>query len=41
MQTYNKIGSQTTLKSYLEQCNINDFKSLKEVTYFQKAYIIN
>lgn len=36
---YNKIGSLTTLKLYLEQSNIHDFKSLKEVIDFQKSYI--
>ena len=38
--TYNKIGSLTTLKLHLEQSNIHDFKSLKEVIDFQKSYTI-
>jgi len=36
--TYNKIGSLTTLKLRLEENNIHDFKSLKEVIDFQKNY---
>ncbi|OXE98091.1 nuclease-like protein [Flavobacterium araucananum] len=39
-KTYNKIGSLTTLKLHLEQNNIYDFKSLKEVIDFQKSYTI-
>jgi len=39
-RTYNKIGSLTTLKLHLEQNNIYDFKSLKEVIDFQKSYSI-
>lgn len=35
---YNRIGSLTTLKSHLENSNIHDFKSLKEVIDFQNAY---
>lgn len=35
---FNSVGSLTTLKSYLENCNIHDFKSIKEVIDFQKAY---
>jgi hypothetical protein len=37
-RTYNKIGSLTTLKSHLEENDIHDFKSLKEVTDFQNSY---
>lgn len=39
-RTYNKIGSLTTLKLHLEENNIHDFKSLKEVIDFQKSYAI-
>lgn len=39
-RTYNKIGSLTTLKLRLEENNIHDFKSLKEVIDFQKSYTI-
>jgi hypothetical protein len=39
-RTYNKIGSLTTLKLRLEESNIHDFKSLKEVIAFQKSYTI-
>lgn len=39
-RTYNTIGSLTTLKLHLEQNNIHDFKSLKEVINFQKSYTI-
>ncbi len=39
-RTYNKIGSLTALKLHLEQSNIHDFKSLKEVIDFQKSYTI-
>ena len=35
---YNKVGSLTTLKLRLEENNIHDFKSLKEVMDFQKNY---
>ncbi len=37
-RTYNMIGSLTTLKSHLEDNNIHDFKSLKEVIEFQNSY---
>lgn len=37
-RTYNAIGSLTTLKLLLEENNIRDFKSLKEVMNFQSAY---
>lgn len=37
-KTYNTIGSLTTLKSHLENSNIHDFKSLKEVMDFQSSY---
>jgi hypothetical protein len=37
-RTYNTIGSLTTLKSHLENNNICDFKSLREVIDFQKSY---
>ena len=37
-RTYNMIGSLTTLKSHLEENNIYDFKSLKEVIDFQSSY---
>ncbi len=39
-RTYNMIGSLTTLKSHLEENNIHDFKSLKEVIDFQNSYPI-
>lgn len=39
-RTYNKIGSLTALKLHLEENNIHDFKSLKEVMNFQKSYMI-
>lgn len=39
-RTYNKIGSLTTLKLHLEERNVHDFKSLKEVIDFQKSYAI-
>lgn len=39
-RTYNKIGSLTTLKLHLEENNIHDFKSLKEVIDFQKTFTI-
>ena len=39
-RTYNKIGSLTTLKLHLEENNIHEFKSLKEVMNFQKSYTI-
>lgn len=35
---YKTIGSLTTLKKQLEENNIHDFKSLKEVINFQKTY---
>lgn len=37
-QTYNAIGSLTTLKRQLKDNNIHDFKSLKEVIDFQSSY---
>jgi hypothetical protein len=37
-QIYNTIGSLTTIKSLLEQNNINDFKSLKDVIDFQNSF---
>lgn len=37
-KTYNTIGSLTSLKKHLEENNIHDFKSLKEVINFQKSY---
>jgi hypothetical protein len=40
-KTYNRIGSLTTLKSHLEDNNIHDFKSLKEVINFQSSYTIS
>jgi len=40
-RTYNTIGSLTTLKSHLEESNIYDFKSLKEVIDFQNSYAIS
>jgi hypothetical protein len=39
-RTYNTIGSLTTLKSHLDNSNIHDFKSLKEVMDFQSSYPI-
>jgi hypothetical protein len=39
-RTYNTIGSLTTLKLHLEENDIHDFKSLKEVINFQKSYTI-
>lgn len=39
-RSYNKIGSLTTLKLHLEENNIHDFKSLKEVIDFQKSFTI-
>lgn len=38
---YNTIGSLTSLKTNLEDNNINDFKSLKEVINFQNSYEIS
>jgi hypothetical protein len=38
---FNTIGSLTTLKSHLEESNIYDFKSLKEVIEFQNSYAIS
>ncbi len=40
-RTYNTIGSLTTLKSRLEESNIYDFKSLKEVIDFQSSFAIS
>jgi hypothetical protein len=40
-KTYNTIGSLTTLKLRLEENNIYDFKSLKEVIDFQSSYAIS
>ena len=40
-RTYNTIGSLTTLKSHLEESNIYDFKSLKEVIDFQNSFAIS
>ncbi|NCD42300.1 MAG: hypothetical protein EOL88_09435 [Bacteroidia bacterium] len=37
-RTYNMIGSLTTLKAHLNDRNIHDFKSLKEVIDFQNSY---
>lgn len=37
-RTYKRVGSLTTLKSQLYNCNIHDFKSLKEVMDFQSSY---
>ena len=37
-KTYNMIGSLSTLKSHLEENNIYDFKSLKEVIDFQSSF---
>lgn len=37
-KTYNTIGSLTTLKSHLDENNIHDFKSLKDVIDFQNSY---
>jgi len=37
-RTYNTIGSLTTLKAHLEENNIYDFKSLKEVIDFQSTF---
>jgi len=39
-RTYNIIGSLTTLKTNLEENNIYDFKSLKEVIDFKSSYPI-
>jgi hypothetical protein len=39
-RTYNIIGSLTTLKANLEENNIYDFKSLKEVIDFKSSYPI-
>lgn len=36
-QIFNSIGSLTTLKSHLDENEIHDFKSLKEVIEFQKS----
>jgi hypothetical protein len=40
-KTYNTIGSLTALKSHLEENNIYDFKSLKEVIDFQSSFAIS
>lgn len=40
-RTFNTIGSLTTLKSHLEENNIYDFKSLKEVIDFQSSFTIS
>jgi hypothetical protein len=40
-RTYNTIGSLTTLKAHLEESNIYDFKSLKEVIDFQSSFEIS
>lgn len=37
-RTYNMIGSLSALKSHLEENNVHDFKSLKEVMNFQSSY---
>src|SRR5690606_6458841 len=37
-RTYNTIGSLATLKSHLENNNIHDFKSLRNVIDFQSSY---
>lgn len=37
-RTYNMIGSLATLKLKLEENNVHDFKSLKEVMDFQSSY---
>lgn len=39
-RTYNRIGSLTTLKLHLEENNIHEFKSLKEVIDFQQSCTI-
>mgnify|MGYP001191876902 FL=1 len=39
-RTYNTIGSLKTLKAHLEESNIYDFKSLKEVIDFQSTFAI-
>jgi hypothetical protein len=38
---YNTIGSLTTIKSHLEENNIYDFKSLKEVIDFQSSFAVS
>ena len=40
-RTYNTIGSLKTLKAHLEESNIYDFKSLKEVIDFQSTFAIS
>lgn len=40
-KTYNTIGSLTSLKTHLENNNIYDFKSLKEVIDFRDSYTTN
>jgi hypothetical protein len=37
-KVYNSVGSLTTIKSHLNQHNINDFNSLNELITFQKNY---
>lgn len=39
-RTYNIVGSLRALKSHLENSNIHDFKSLKEVMDFQSSYTV-
>ncbi len=41
IKIYNTIGSLTTLKLNLEENNIYDFKSLKEVIEFQRSFAIS
>jgi len=38
---YNSVGCLTTLKTHLNQHNINDFNSLQEIIEFQKSYLTN
>lgn len=40
-RTYNTIGSLKTIKAHLEESNIYDFKSLKEVIDFQSTFAIS
>lgn len=40
-RTYNTIGSLTTLKLHLEENNIYDFRSLKEVIDFQNSFTVS
>jgi len=37
-RTYNTIGSLTTLKLHLQNNNIHDFKSLRDVINFQSSF---